>query len=287
MGKVQVYRAGGPFIKNERNYYFTGIVGGGYPQYVYYIYISSKLFVNSYTKPLNQSANSPPQYVESSSVSMTNTMSMAVCHCTQDLTYNVHGIFLRVASPFRSVKDVCVAQFSGQMCQIFCREIWRKTSSFRNLGMLASGVPGTISCINWNNCWQFLWVFGMVEIHFAPAKKQKNVRVFGGIMKLQDMGVSENSGFSPQLIHFNRVFHYFHHPFWGFSHDFWKHPSSDPTPEETLKWLPKWRAAQFGSSPFPPLSSKPCGCFHPEISIAKVCCHRNLRRKRYLKTYLK
>ena len=29
------------------------------------------------------------------------------------------------------------------------------------------------------------------------------------------MAVSENSGFSPQIIHFNRVFHYFHHPFWG------------------------------------------------------------------------
>ena len=28
--------------------------------------------------------------------------------------------------------------------------------------------------------------------------------------------VSENSGF-PQIIHFNRVFHYFHHPFWEFS----------------------------------------------------------------------
>ena len=31
------------------------------------------------------------------------------------------------------------------------------------------------------------------------------------------MGVSENSGFSPQIIHFNRDFHYFHHPFWGVS----------------------------------------------------------------------
>ena len=30
------------------------------------------------------------------------------------------------------------------------------------------------------------------------------------------MGVSENSGFSPQIIHFDKVFHYFHHPFWGF-----------------------------------------------------------------------
>ena len=29
------------------------------------------------------------------------------------------------------------------------------------------------------------------------------------------MGVSLNGGFTPQIIHFNRVFHYFHHPFWG------------------------------------------------------------------------
>ena len=27
-------------------------------------------------------------------------------------------------------------------------------------------------------------------------------------------GVSLNGGFSPQIIYFNRVFHYFHHPFW-------------------------------------------------------------------------
>ena len=31
---------------------------------------------------------------------------------------------------------------------------------------------------------------------------------------LQDMDASENSG-TPQIIHFSRVFHYFHHPFWG------------------------------------------------------------------------
>ena len=29
------------------------------------------------------------------------------------------------------------------------------------------------------------------------------------------MGVSKNYGFSPQIIHFNRLFHYIHHPFWG------------------------------------------------------------------------
>ena len=26
---------------------------------------------------------------------------------------------------------------------------------------------------------------------------------------------TKNMGVSPQIIHFNRVFHYFHHPFWG------------------------------------------------------------------------
>ena len=30
-----------------------------------------------------------------------------------------------------------------------------------------------------------------------------------------DMGVSKNRGKTPQIIHFNKVFHYFHHPFWG------------------------------------------------------------------------
>ena len=39
-----------------------------------------------------------------------------------------------------------------------------------------------------------------------------------------DMGVSKNRGFYPQIMNFNRVFHYFHHPFWGFSSYFWKHP---------------------------------------------------------------
>ena len=31
----------------------------------------------------------------------------------------------------------------------------------------------------------------------------------------RQIDVSENGGFPPQIIHFNRVFHHFHHPFWG------------------------------------------------------------------------
>ena len=105
-----------------------------------------------------------------------HVMSMAVCHCTQDLTYNVHGIFLRVASPFRSVKDSmrsanfprnCVRFFvgkSGEKLRVF--EIWAcwplvcQGLSLVSIGTTAGSFDG----------------FGMVEIHFAPAK---NVRVFG------------------------------------------------------------------------------------------------------------
>ena len=47
----------------------------------------------------------------------------------------------------------------------------------------------------------------------CPCKKSTNI---GSKNKQQtNMDVSENSGFSPQIIHFNRVFHYFHQPFWG------------------------------------------------------------------------
>ena len=34
----------------------------------------------------------------------------------------------------------------------------------------------------------------------------------------------KNMGVSPQIIHFNRVFQYFHHAFWGCPPYFWKHP---------------------------------------------------------------
>ena len=39
-------------------------------------------------------------------------------------------------------------------------------------------------------------------------------------------GCFQKSGCSPQIIHFNRVFHYFHHPFWGPTPIFGKHPSN-------------------------------------------------------------
>ena len=42
--------------------------------------------------------------------------------------------------------------------------------------------------------------------------------------KMIHMGVSKNRGI-PKSSNFNRVFHYFPHPFWGCSPYFWKHPS--------------------------------------------------------------
>ena len=38
------------------------------------------------------------------------------------------------------------------------------------------------------------------------------------------MGVSKNNGTPKSSMKVHRVFHYFHHPFWGFSPYFWKHP---------------------------------------------------------------
>ena len=46
-----------------------------------------------------------------------------------------------------------------------------------------------------------------VTIHHPKKGRQQNCRVV-------ILGVSENSGFYPQIIHFSRVFHYFHHQFW-------------------------------------------------------------------------
>ena len=45
--------------------------------------------------------------------------------------------------------------------------------------------------------------------------------------RLDSLGVSKNSGFSPQIIHFNRVFHY--KPSILGYHYFWKHPYSEAT----------------------------------------------------------
>ena len=42
-------------------------------------------------------------------------------------------------------------------------------------------------------------------------------------------------GETPQIIHFNSVFHYFHHPFWGFSPYFWKHPYMHPGKKSTVQ----------------------------------------------------
>ena len=38
---------------------------------------------------------------------------------------------------------------------------------------------------------------------------------------VKDVDVSENSGFSHQIIHFNRRFHDFHQPVWGKHPYFW------------------------------------------------------------------
>ena len=57
------------------------------------------------------------------------------------------------------------------------------------------------------------WVPHEIEVNIV-VKHDSKCRVIMVSYALQ-MGVSKNNG-TPQIIHFNRVFHYFHHPFWGF-----------------------------------------------------------------------
>ena len=81
---------------------------------------------------------------------------------------------------------------------------------------------------------EFSWTFMCCSIwRYWPYDTKNLDYFFQWVAKVVDtaigmrwlhMGVSKNSGFSPQIIHFNRVFHYFHHPFWGFSPYFWKTP---------------------------------------------------------------
>ena len=50
--------------------------------------------------------------------------------------------------------------------------------------------------------------------NFQWRKNTMEVTHKGVFLWIANVDVSENSGF-PQIIHFDRVFHYFHHPFWG------------------------------------------------------------------------
>ena len=59
------------------------------------------------------------------------------------------------------------------------------------------------------------------------------------------MGVSKNNGKTHQIIHINRVFHYFHHPFWVFS------PIFGNIPISTIRIFRLW------NSPFRPNHKNP------------------------------
>ena len=56
-------------------------------------------------------------------------------------------------------------------------------------------------------------------------------QAIGFLMDLH--GCFQKYGKPPQIIHFNRVFHDFHHPFWG-TPIFWKHPHVEFTLEKIL-----------------------------------------------------
>ena len=65
--------------------------------------------------------------------------------------------------------------------------------------------------------------FSTVQVKELDAFMQQfEVRTLGGIKMGPILDVSENSGFSPQIIHFKRVFHY-KPSILGYPY-FWKHP---------------------------------------------------------------
>ena len=74
--------------------------------------------------------------------------------------------------------------------------------------------PGTSTC---NRCAQISMVRSRAKPHGEYWKKMMVLGVDVDIPVWEmhfDMGVFKNWK-TPQIIHFNRVFHYFHHPFWG------------------------------------------------------------------------
>ena len=67
----------------------------------------------------------------------------------------------------------------------------------------------------------------LIDSKIEPLGCRRFVRVLSGATNQSgpNMGVSKNRVF-PQIINFNRVFHYFHHPFWGIPF-VWKHPKKN------------------------------------------------------------
>ena len=70
-------------------------------------------------------------------------------------------------------------------------------------------------CPRW---WFEMW--GMLQIPIQSDKILQQLTLDGQ----NTCGCFQKKNSTPKSSHFNRVFHYFHHPFWGFSPYFWKHP---------------------------------------------------------------
>ena len=97
----------------------------------------------------------------------------------------------------------------------------------------------------------------------------------GEMIQFDYMGVEPKiGGKPPKSSIFNRVFHYFHHPFCGFSPYFWKHPYDIFSGwVETIElfsgcFFREW-FLEFGLT-----SSLQCECSTPEKGI--ICFHKSV-----------
>ena len=103
-------------------------------------------------------------------------------------------------------------------------------------------------CSNHIGCFLKWWVFPPLKHpkcwSFVGKKTMGLLGTTHHFRSCAHMGVSENSG-TPKIIHFNRVFHYFHHPFWGKAPYFRKHPYiSTTTWSGDLTSTPGWEPHQ-------------------------------------------
>ena len=70
---------------------------------------------------------------------------------------------------------------------------------------------------------QICWAITITSPSPEPPPKKRPLAI-NFSSSWPQIGCFQKYGENPQIVHFNRVFHYFHHPFWGFSPYFWKHP---------------------------------------------------------------
>ena len=106
------------------------------------------------------------------------------------------------------------------------------------------------------------------------------------------LGVSKNRGKTPQIIHFNRVFHYFHHPFWSTAIFGNTHVTSGKRSHSWLKNVGtffSWKvtSAQSGPPIFQPAMLDYRSVVFLAKPVAQNSINRNFKKEAKQNTFMK